>query len=74
MNDSYVKVGEYQLKDYGITFGVGLPIGKSKSSLNIAFDFGTRGTKENNLVKENYGIITFSVTLHDLWFYKRKFD
>lgn len=74
INDSYVKVGDYQLKDYGITFGVGLPMGKTKSSMNIAATFGTRGTTDNNLVKENYGIITFSVTLHDLWFYKRKYD
>ncbi len=74
LNESYVKIGDYQLKDYGITFGVGLPLGKTKSSLNVAFTFGTRGTTENNLVKENYGILTFNVTLHDLWFYKRKFD
>ncbi len=74
MNESYVKVGNYQLQDYGITFGVGFPIGKTKSSANIAFTYGSRGTMENNLVKENYGIVTFNVTLHDLWFYKRKFD
>jgi hypothetical protein len=74
MNDSYVTVDDYQLENYGITFGVGLPLGRTKSSLNIGIDLGTRGTKNNNLVKENYGIISFSVTLHDLWFYKRKFD
>jgi hypothetical protein len=74
LNESYVMIGDYQLKDYGITFGVGLPLGRTKSSMNIAFTYGTRGTLDNNLVKENYGILTFSVTLHDLWFYKRKFD
>ncbi|MFC2090443.1 hypothetical protein ACFLT1_06660 [Bacteroidota bacterium] len=73
-HDSYVKVGEEQIKNYGITFGVGLPMGRAGSSLNIGFDLGTRGTTENNLIKENYGILTFSVTLHDLWFYKRKYD
>jgi len=64
----------YQLNDYGITFGVGLPVGSVKSSINIAFTLGTRGTTEYNLVKENYGIITFNVTLHDSWFRKRRFD
>lgn len=72
--DHYIEVQNYQLKDYGITFGVGLPMNKSKSSFNVAFTLGTRGTTEYNLVRENYGILTFSVTLHDLWFYKRKFD
>jgi hypothetical protein len=74
MSDHYVSMKDYQMKDYGITFGVGLPMNKSKSSFNVAFTLGSRGTTEYNLVKENYGILTFSVTLHDLWFYKRKFD
>ena len=74
LNESYVMIGDYQLKDYGISFGVGLPLGKTRSSLNVAFTYGTRGTLENNLVKENYGILSFNVTLHDLWFYKRKYD
>ncbi len=73
-SDNYISMDNYQMKDYGITFGVGLPMNKSKSSFNVAFTLGTRGTTEYNLVKENYGILTFSVTLHDLWFYKRKFD
>ncbi len=74
MTESYMKIGDYQMKDYGITFGVGFPLGRTKSSLNIAFTYGSRGTLENNLIKESYGILTFNVTLHDLWFYKRKFD
>jgi len=70
----YLMVNDYQLTDYGITFGVGLPVRTLKSSINLAFTAGTRGTTDYNLVKENYGIITFNVTLHDLWFRKRRFD
>ena len=70
----YLQVNDTQLEDYGITFGVGLPIRTVKSSINVAFTLGTRGTTEYNLVKENYGIVTFNVTLHDLWFRKRRFD
>ncbi|MEN8156897.1 MAG: hypothetical protein ABFS10_08095 [Bacteroidota bacterium] len=64
----------YQLTDYGMTFGVGLPVRSLKSSINVAFTLGTRGTTAYNLVEENYGIVTFNVTLHDLWFRKRRFD
>jgi len=71
---SYLMVNGQQLEDYGITFGVGLPVKSLRSSINVAFTLGTRGTTEYNLVKENYGIITFNVTLHDLWFRKRRFD
>jgi len=70
----YLMVNGYQLRDYGITFGVGLPVRTLQSSFNVAFTLGTRGTTEDNLIKENYGIITFNVTLHDLWFRKRRYD
>ena len=73
-SNSYLMVNGHQLEDYGITFGVGLPVKTLRSSINVAFTLGTRGTTEYNLVKENYGIITFNVTLHDLWFRKRRFD
>ncbi len=70
----YLMVNDTQLKDYGITFGLGFPIRSMKSSINVAFTLGTRGTTEHNLIEENDGIITFNVTLHDLWFRKRRFD
>jgi hypothetical protein len=70
----YLMVNGTQLKDYGITFGLGFPIRTLKSSINVAFTLGTRGTTDYNLVEENYGIITFNVTLHDLWFRKRRFE
>ncbi|MEN8227070.1 MAG: hypothetical protein ABFS38_02865 [Bacteroidota bacterium] len=70
----YLQVNNTQLEDYGITFGLGLPVRTMRSSINVAFTLGTRGTTEHNLVEENYGIITFNVTLHDLWFRKRRFD
>ena len=73
-SNSYLVVNEHQLKDYGMTFGLGFPIRTLKSSINVALTLGTRGTTEYNLVKENYGILTFNVTLHDLWFRKRRFD
>ncbi|HER08135.1 MAG TPA: hypothetical protein ENO20_04425 [Bacteroides sp.] len=70
----YLMVNGHQLEDNGITFGVGLPVRSLKSSFNVAFTLGTRGTTDDNLIKENYGIITFNVTLHDLWFRKRRYD
>ncbi len=72
--NTYLRLEGEQLKDYGISFGVGLPLRNTKSSFNLACEAGRRGTLENNLVLENYVFISFSVTLHDFWFIKRKFD
>ncbi|MFW5821219.1 MAG: hypothetical protein ACOCWA_08010 [Bacteroidota bacterium] len=72
--NSYLRIRGEQLKDYGITFGVGLPFRGTKTTFNLGVVLGQRGTTDNNLVKENYGIINLSFTLHDFWFFKRKFD
>ena len=72
--NSYLKLNGEQLKDYGISFGVGLPFRNTKSSFNLACELGRRGTMENNLIRENYAVLSFSVTLHDFWFYKQKYD
>jgi hypothetical protein len=73
-HNSYLQLDGEQLKDYGISFGVGLPLRNTKSSFNLTLEAGRRGTLENNLIRENYLFLSFSVTLHDFWFMKRKFD
>lgn len=73
-SNSYLHIRGEQLQDYGISFGVGLPFKGSKSSFNLGMTIGQRGTLTNNLIKENYGVVTFGLTLHDFWFFKPKFD
>lgn len=71
---TYLMVNGEQLANSGITFGLGLPLRGGRSSFNMACNMGRRGSLENNLVQEKYVFLSFSVTLHDFWFYKRKFD
>ena len=73
-SNSYLRIRETQIQDYGITFGVGLPFRNTKTTFNLGFVFGQRGTLTNNLIKENYGIMNFSMTFHDLWFFKSVID
>ncbi len=71
---SYLVFNGQQINQFGISFGVGLPLYRSKSTVNIAAEFGRKGTTENNLVLENYGRINLMVNLYDLWFIQRRFD
>jgi len=72
--NSNILVGSTQISDYGITFGVGLPI-RSNTRFNVSFELGKRGTNENYLIKETYGLINLSITFHDSpWFFKRKYN
>jgi hypothetical protein len=72
--ETYLMLGNQQINDFGISFGVGLPINRSLSTVNVAAEFGRRGTTDNGLVLENYARLNLSVNLYDLWFVKRRFD
>jgi hypothetical protein len=71
---TYLVFNDQQINQFGISFGVGLPVYRSKSTINIAAELGKKGTTENNLVLENYARINLMVNLYDLWFIKRRFD
>jgi hypothetical protein len=61
-----------QVKDFGINFGVSLPLGLS--SIDLALKIGKRGSLTENTIDENYFKLYFGMTFNDRWFIKRKFD
>ncbi len=72
--NSYISINNQQIKDFGMSFGVGLPVYRSNSTINISAEIGKRGSTKNNLIRENYARLNLNVNLYDLWFIKRKFD
>ncbi len=58
------------IDDFGISFGVGLPIGNQLSKINVGFEIGKRGKTEKDLIQENYFNFRLSLTLSDKWFKK----
>jgi hypothetical protein len=73
-NKSYMKIDNNQINNYGITFGLGLPIVNQKTRLNVSYTYGKRGTTDNGLIQEDYSVIGLNLTLYDFWFFKRKFQ
>jgi hypothetical protein len=61
------------IKDFGITFGLSLPIGNF-SKANIGVEIGKLGTKNAGLIEEKYTNIMLGFSLSDIWFIKRKYD
>ena len=72
--NSYLTLNGYQIKGYAATFGIGLPLGRSRSALNMSGEIGKLGTTENSLIKETYVKVTFHILIFDRWFLKSKFD
>ncbi|MBL4725053.1 MAG: hypothetical protein JKY73_06780 [Lutibacter sp.] len=58
------------IDDFGISFGIGLPLSQQLSNINLGFEFGKRGKTNNGLVQENYFNFRLSLSLNDKWFKK----
>ena len=68
-----------QVKDFGTTFGFGIPIvvKNSLSSINFGFSTGKRGISDANALNERYYGINVGLSIApgaDKWFVKRKLN
>lgn len=69
-----LEINNETIKEFGISFGVGLPVGNMFSNANLGFEIGKRGTTNQNLVQENFFNLNISLSLNDRWFQKRKYN
>ena len=75
MGDNYLIINNEQLKEYGASLGLGIPMRRSLSKVNLYIDYTLKkGSFENNLHNDNYLTCGLSLNLYDFWFLKRKYD
>ena len=73
--NSGLEINNQVINEFGISFGVGLPVGADFfSNANIGFEIGKRGTTKANLIQENFMNLQISLSLNDEWFKKRKYN
>lgn len=72
-DQTYFRIYDTSIDKFGVTFGFSLPIPRSLSAFNFAFEIGKMGTTRNELVKESYFNIAIGISIHDTWFVKRKY-
>lgn len=70
--NDYLKLQDNQVREYGITAGVGLPTPQDKTVINIGFEWKHRSAHPKMLLGENYLNITLGVNFNELWFWQRK--
>ncbi|WP_179348007.1 hypothetical protein [Winogradskyella pacifica] len=68
-------VKDESIKEFGISFGLGLPVGTRNmfSNANLGLEFGKRGTTNQNLIQENFINLNVSLSLNSRWFEQRKY-
>ena len=69
-------VKDEPIKEFGISFGLGLPVGNRNlfSNANFGIELGKRGTTKKNLVQENFINFNLSLSLNSRWFRQRKYN
>jgi len=72
-NQSYLKVNGYQLEDYSVSLGVGLPF-RNLSYVNIAVNVGESGTGKRGGINERYVLLSMNMSLIERWFAKFQFN
>jgi hypothetical protein len=73
-SQTYLNILNTQINEYGISFGFGLPLRKTRSTFNLAAEFGRTGTTNNGLIQDNFVRLSFGVSFVERWFIQRKYD
>ena len=69
-----LEINNESIRELGMSFGVGLPIPRLFSTVNVGIEVGRRGTTNASLIQENFLNIFLGLSLNDRWFIKRKYD
>lgn len=69
-----LNVDGHDINEFGISFGLGMPVGRLFSNVNLGFEIGKRGTTDFGLIQENFFNTFLSFSLNDRWFEKRFID
>ncbi|WP_264509770.1 aromatic hydrocarbon degradation protein [Flavobacterium sp. N1719] len=73
-DSGYLLVNNQPIRNYALSMGLGIPLERTKTKLNITYSYGIKGTVENNLIRENYHKIGINLSYNAFWFAKRKYD
>ncbi len=82
IGDNYLIINGEQIKEYGASIGLGIPIRHATNSvnyswgtLNLYMDYTRKnGSLSSSLHYENYLTAGLSLNLYDYWFIKRKYE
>ena len=73
-DQGYMKIRGQQINAMGITLGMTIPIPPLYNAIGISVDMGQRGKLSNNLLRERYVMFNVSISLHEIWFRKIRYD
>lgn len=70
----YADYNRQNLAGYAISLGVGIPVRRTRSMINVGLEYGHSGRMKAGQVAENYFRIGLGFSSVETWFVKRKYD
>lgn len=71
-NRDYLVVRGNNVREYGASVGLGLPVPGFKTMVNLGFGWVHRQAHPSPLIKENYFNFTLGINFNEMWFRKSK--
>ena len=68
----YVNIAGNNVREMGVTCGLGLPAPGSKTVVNVGFEYKRRVSSPVKYITEDYLNITLSVNFNQMWFWQNK--
>lgn len=73
-HQTYLSINGHPVNEFGISFGVSLPLPRTITTVDLSLEAGSRGTTKSNLVRESFINLRAGVSIYERWFIKRKYD
>ncbi len=71
--ESFLNVQNSAFDEFGISFGLSVPVRRSLSALNVGFEYSQRTPANEGLISEDFFRFNIGVNINERWFVKRKF-
>lgn len=73
-DDGYLTISDQDIETVMLHAGLTIPSQRNRSSIDLSFNYGVRGTESNSLVKENIWGFKLSLNLAELMFLQQRFQ
>lgn len=71
-DDSYLQIGNSNLREIGATMGLGFPLLQDRSIVNLSAQYFHRKLSSGSAITENGLIISIGISFNEMWFFKSK--
>lgn len=71
-NRDYLIVRGNNVREYGVSLGIGFPVPTFKTTVNLGLEWKRREATPQTLIKEDYLNITLGINFNEMWFRQSK--